>query len=102
MDIQLHGRLRGLAVEADYLYPPLFRDLSVYVPRMNVELLEKRPGPHEPRGSVAVCDELILRIRNDISPPTSSTRCGISIRSCSWSPQFCLIRFVGICGRLTR
>jgi hypothetical protein len=44
MDIQLHGRLRGLAVEADYLYPPLFRDLSVYVPRMNVELLKKTEG----------------------------------------------------------
>jgi hypothetical protein len=86
MDIQvLHGRLRGLAVEYDYLYPPLFRDLSVYVPRMNVELEKDRAAPRDVV-RVAACDELI-RIRK-YHPPTSSTRCGISIRSCSWSPQF--------------
>jgi hypothetical protein len=45
----------------DYLYPPLFRDLSVYVPRMNVELEKDRAAPRDVV-RVAVCDELI-RIR---------------------------------------
>jgi hypothetical protein len=80
--------------------PRLFRDLSVYVPRMNVELLETE-WAHEPRGSVAVCDEQHITYEQ-IYPPNVIDEVRNKYPELFVESTACLAAFCRYLWRLTR